>query len=177
MPKDLSQSPISNKLYITFFLIIMAYAFYVSCANFYERTSFSPRNTVRHYSGNEEKLNDESSYEYNENLLQEGFFFPKSYREIIEITHVHAFTISLIIFVMSRILSMTLIRDWIKITIYSVGFVGTIMNLSGPWLIRFKSDVFSLSLITSYFLLGFCFIFLITLPLYEMWFKSRELEI
>jgi hypothetical protein len=177
MPKDLSKSPISNKLYITFFLIIMAYAFYVSCANFYERTSFSPRNTVRHYSGNEEKLNDESSYEYNENLLQEGFFFPKSYREIIEITHVHAFTISLIIFVMSRILSMTLIRDWIKITIYSVGFVGTIMNLSGPWLIRFKSDVFSLSLITSYFLLGVCFIFLITLPLYEMWFKSRESEI
>jgi len=155
----------------------MAYAFYVSCANFYERTNFSPRNTVRHYSGNEEKLNDESSYEYNENLLQEGFFFPKSYREIIEITHVHAFTIPLIIFVMSRILSMTLIRDWIKITIYSVGFVGTIMNLSGPWLIRFKSDVFSLSLITSYFLLGFCFIFLITLPLYEMWFKSKESEI
>jgi len=155
----------------------MAYAFYVSCANFYERTTFSPRNTVRHYSGNEEKPNDESGYEYEESLLQEGFFFPKSYREIIEITHVHAFTISLIIFVMSRILSMTLIRDWIKITIYSVGFVGTIMNLSGPWLIRFKSDVFSLSLITSYFLLGFCFIFLITLPLYEMWFKSRELEI
>ena len=177
MPKDLSKSPISNKLYITFFLIIMAYAFYISCANFYERTSFSPRNTVRHYSGNEEKLNDESSYEYNENLLQEGFFFPKSYREIIEITHVHAFTISLIIFVMSRILSMTLIRDWIKITIYSVGFVGTIMNLSGPWLIRFKSDVFSLSLITSYFLLGACFIFLIALPLYEMWFKSKETEI
>lgn len=177
MPKDLSKSPISNKLSITFFLIIMAYAFYISCANFYERTSFSPRNTVRHYSGNEEKPNDESSYEYNENLLQEGFFFPKSYREIIEITHVHAFTIPLIIFVMSRILSMTLIRDWIKITIYSVGFVGIIMNLSGPWLIRFKSDVFSLSLITSYFLLGFCFIFLITLPLYEMWFKSKESEI
>ncbi len=177
MPKDLSKSPISNKLYITFFLIIMAYAFYISCANFYERTSFSPRNTVRHYSGNEENLNDESSYEYDEDLLQEGFFFPKPYREIIEITHVHAFTIPLIIFVMSRIFSMTLIRDWIKITIYSVGFVGTIMNLSGPWLIRFKSDVFSLSLITSYFLLGFCFIFLITLPLYEMWFKSKESEI
>ncbi len=155
----------------------MGYAFYVSCANFYERTTFSPRNTVRHYSGNEEKPNDESGYEYEESLLQEGFFFPKSYREIIEITHVPAFTIPLIIFVMSRILSMTLIRDWIKITIYSVGFVGTIMNLSGPWLIRFRSDVFSLSLITSYFLLGVCFIFLITLPLYEMWFKSRELEI
>ncbi len=176
MAKDISRSTTSSKLSITFFLIIMAYAFYVSCANFYDRTSFSPRNTVRHYGGNEEKPEDESGYEYNENLLQEGFFFPKPYREIVEITHAHAFAIPLIIFVMSRILSMTLIRDWIKITVYSVAFAGTIMNLSGPWLIRFKSDVFSLSLITSYFLLGACFIFLIALPLYEMWFKSKESE-
>lgn len=173
MPKDLSKSPVSNKLSITFFLIMMAYAFYVSCANFYERTNFSLRNTVRHYSGNEERLDNESGYEYEENLLKEGFFFPKSYREIIEITHVHAFAIPLIIFVMSRILSMTLIRDRVKITIYSVAFAGTVMNLSGPWLVRFKSDVFSISLIASYFLLGMCFTALITIPLYEMWFKSK----
>lgn len=155
----------------------MAYAFFVSCANFYERTNFTPRNTVRHYSGNEEKSNNDSNYKYNESLLQEGLYFPKSNKEIIEITHVHAFTIPLIIFVMSRILSMTLVRDWIKITIYSVAFAGIIMNLSGPWLVRFKSDVFSISLIASYFLLGICFTALISIPVYEMWFKPKEVEI
>ncbi len=174
MARGLSKSPTSNKLSVTFFLILMAYAFYVSCTNFYERTNFTPRNTVRHYSGNEEMTNNESNYEYDENLLQEGFYFPKSYKEIVEITHVHAFTIPLIIFVMSRILSMTLIRDWIKITIYSVAFAGIIMNLSGPWLVRFKSDVFSISLIASYFLLGICFTALISIPMYEMWFKPKE---
>ncbi len=174
MARGLSKSPTSNKLSVTFFLIIMAYAFYVSCANFYARTDFTPRNTVRHYSGNEEKTDNGSDYEYNEDMIREGFFFPKSYKEIIEITHVHAFTIPLIIFVMSRILSMTLIRDWIKITIYSVAFAGVIMNLSGPWLVRFKSDVFSISLIASYFLLGICFTALISIPMYEMWFKSKE---
>ena len=172
--KDISKSSTSNKLSITFFLIIMAYAFYVSCASFYERTNFTPRNTVRHYSGNEEKSNNDSNYKYDDSLLQEGFYFPKSYKEIVEITHVHAFTIPLILFVMSRILSMTLLRDWIKITIYSVGFAGTIMNLSGPWLVRFKSDVFSISLIASYFLLGICFIAFISIPMYEMWFKQKE---
>ena len=177
MARGLSKSPTSNKISVTFFLLLMAYAFFVSCANFYERTDFTPRNTVRHYSGNEEMTNNESNYEYDENLLQEGFYFPKSYKEIIEITHVHAFTIPLIIFVMSRILSMTLLKDWIKITIYSVGFAGTIMNLSGPWLIRFKSDVFSLSLIASYFLLGICFVALISIPMYEMWFKPKEKNI
>lgn len=155
----------------------MAYAFFVSCANFYERTNFTPRNTVRHYSGNEEKSYNDSNYKYNESLLQEGLYFPKSNKEIIEITHVHAFTIPLIIFVMSRILSMTLVRDWIKITIYSVAFAGIIMNLSGPWLVRFKSDVFSISLIASYFLLGICFTALISIPVYEMWFKPKEAEI
>lgn len=174
MARGLSKSPTSNKLSVTFFLLLMAYAFFVSCANFYERTNFTPRNTVRHYSGNEEKPYNESNYEYDENLLQEGFYFPKSYKEIVEITHVHAFTIPLIIFVMSRILSMTLIRDWIKITIYSVAFAGIIMNLSGPWLVRFKSDVFSISLIASYFLLGICFTAFISIPMYEMWFKPKE---
>lgn len=177
MPKGFSKSPTSNKLSVTFFLLLMAYAFFVSCANFYERTNFTPRNTVRHYSGNEEKSYNDSNYKYNESLLQEGLYFPKSNKEIIEITHVHAFTIPLIIFVMSRILSMTLVRDWIKITIYSVAFAGIIMNLSGPWLVRFKSDVFSISLIASYFLLGICFTALISIPVYEMWFKPKEAEI
>ena len=174
--KDISKSSTSNKLSVTFFLIIMAYAFYVSCASFYERTNFTPRNTVRHYSGNEEKPYNVSNNEYDEKLLQEGFHFPKSYKEIVEITHVHAFTIPLILFVMSRILSMTLLRDWIKTTIYSAAFAGTVMNLSGPWLVRFKSDVFSISIIASYFLLGICFIALISIPMYVMWFKSKEAD-
>jgi hypothetical protein len=176
MAKSLSKSPTSNKLSVTFFLLLMAYAFFVSCANFYERTNFTPRNTVRHYSGNEEKSYNDPKYKYDESLLQEGFYFPKSYREIVEITHVHAFTIPLIIFVMSRILSMTLIRDSMKVTIYSTAFAGIIMNLSGPWLVRFKSDVFSISLIASYFLLGICFVALISVPIYEMWFKPKEAD-
>ncbi len=160
---------ISKKLFITFFLIMMGVAFYVSCLNFYERTKFSSQKTVRHYVGNEEDSNEE--YEYNEESLQEGFFFPKSYREILEITHVHAFTIPLVIFVMSRILSMTKIGEGVKITIYSFAFSGAIMNLTGPYLIRFKSEIFTISLIASYLIFGLCFIAFISLPIYEMWFK------
>ena len=150
----------------------MGFAFYVSCLNFCERTKFSSKNTVRHYSGNEENFNDETEYEYNEESLQEGFFFPKSYREILEITHVHAFTIPLVIFVMSRILSMTKIGEVVKITVYSFAFLGTIMNLTGPSLIRFKSDIFTITLIASYLILGSCFIVFMSLPIYEMWFKK-----
>lgn len=178
MPKGLAKSPTSNKLFITFFLLFMGYAFFVSCLNFHERTKFLPKRTLHHYAGNESNLNvesdGESDYEYNDDLMQEGFIFPKSKREIIEITHVHAFAIPLVIFVMSRIFSMTLVRDWIKIAIYTAAFIGTIMQLSGPWLVRFTSGVFTISLITSYFILGFCFLFLISLTLYELWFGKKE---
>ena len=152
---------------------MMGLAFFISCINFYERTKFSPTKTVRHYSGEEEKdFDDESKYEYNEELLQEGFFFPKSYREIVEITHVHTFMVPLIVFVLSRILSMTKIMEGIKSTIYSFAFLGTIMNLSGPWLVRYKSGVFTATLLSSYIILGLCFISFISLPIYEMWFKK-----
>ncbi|GJQ59980.1 MAG: hypothetical protein D8M57_14105 [Candidatus Scalindua sp. AMX11] len=174
MARGLSKSATSNKLFITFFLVLMGGAFSVSCVSFYERTSFAPKKTFHHYNGNEGAYDDELEYEQNDELLQEGFLFPKTYREILEITHVHAFAIPLITFVMSRIFSMTLTREWIKVSIYSLAFTGNLLNLSGPWLIRFKSSAFSLSLITSYYILGFCFLCLTTLPLYEMWFKPKE---
>ncbi|MDR4497444.1 MAG: hypothetical protein MRK02_05910 [Candidatus Scalindua sp.] len=96
MARGLSKSPTSNRLFITFFLVLMGIAFFVSCANFYERTNFSLKKSVNHYRGNGEILDEESEYDYHEDLLQEGFFFPKTYREILEITHVHAFTIPLV---------------------------------------------------------------------------------
>jgi hypothetical protein len=48
------------------------------------------------------------------------------------------------------------------------------MNLSGPLLVRYTSDLFSISIIASYFLLGICFVAFISIPMYEMWFKPKE---
>lgn len=152
---------------------MFGFAFFTSCLNFYERTKFSPKKRYVITAVTLENFDDEQE-EYSEELLQEGFFFPKSFREIIEIPHVHAFTIPLIIFVLSRIFSMTKVREIFKIIIYSFAFIGIIMNLSGPWLIRYKSDIFTLSLITTYIILGLCFIFFISMPIYDMWLKKSE---
>lgn len=170
--------PLNKKLFITFFLILMGIAFGVSCLNFFERTGFSPRWTRDHYNGNRENVHGETEYDENEHISPAGLFFPKSYREILAITHVHTFMIPLIVFVMSRILSMTDIREGIKVTVYSTAFAGTGMNLSGPYLIRFKSGIFSLSLLASYIVLGLCFITYISLSLWVMWFKKtgRDVE-
>jgi hypothetical protein len=143
----------------------MGTAFFFSCLNSYDRTHFSPKQTSHHYKGSEESRN-----------CEEEFSYPMSYGEVIEVMHVHAFLIPLIIFVMSRILSMTGTGEGIKITIYVSTFIGVIMNLSGPYLIINASDIFSTVLILSYIILGSCFIAFISLPICKMWSRKPAEE-
>lgn len=149
---------ISKKIYITFFLIAMGTAFFFSCLNSYDRTGFSSNQTINHYKGSE-----------GVQVNGDDFSYPMSYREIIEVMHVHAFMIPLIIFVMSRILSMTGTGEGIKTTVFIAAFIGTILNLSGPFLIRYTSEMFTISLISSYIILGSCFTTFISLPIFKMW--------
>ncbi len=149
---------LSKKIFITFFLIAMGPAFFFSCLNSYDRTHFSPEQTSHHYKGSEEGQG-----------YGEEFSYPMSYGEVIEVMHVHAFLIPLVIFVMSRILSMTGTGEGVKITVYVSAFIGVIMNLSGPYLIINASDIFAISLIASYIILGSCFITFISLPICKMW--------
>lgn len=160
---------LNKKISITFFLITVGVAFFFSCLNFCERTGFSITDTKNHYGSREESFHDEVETEYHEEDFQEVYFLPKTYREILEITHVHAFVVPLIIFVMSRILSMTGTGEGIKITVFAFAFIGTVLNLSGPCLIRYESDRFSISLLASYIILGPCFITFISLPLCKIW--------
>ena len=161
----MSAFTIGKKIFITFFLIAMGAAFFFSCLNSYDRTKFSPKQTIHHYKGSE-KI---QGYE-------EEFSYPMSYGEVIEVMHVHAFMIPLIIFVMSRILSMTSTGEGVKITVYVSAFIGTIMNLSGPYLISYTSEIFTISLIASYIILGSCFITFISLPVSKMWLRKSVEE-
>ena len=156
---------LSKKIFITFFLVAMGTAFFFSCLNSYDRTKFSPKQTINHYKGSEgnQGYGEVSSY-------------PMSYREVIEVMHVHAFLIPLIIFVMSRILSMTKAGEGIKITVYVSAFIGVILNLSGPYLIIYASEIFTISLIASYIILGSCFIAFISLPICKMWSRKPAEE-
>ncbi len=163
---------LNKKIAITFFLMTMGVAFFFSCFNFCEKTVFSPTQSINHYGDGEERFSDEKENEYNEEGFQDDYFLPKTYREILEITHVHAFMIPLIIFVMSRILTMTGTDEGVKITVFVFAFIGTILNLFGPYLIRYKSDVFAISLLASYIILGLCFVAFISLPLCKMWSRK-----
>lgn len=165
--------PISNKIFFTFFLSIITVAIGLGFLNYYERTGFSPQKTVRYYCGDEEEdLDKPLSAEENMARLEEGLAFPKSYRELLEVTHTHIFSIPIVVFILSRILAMTHTREGLKITIYGVSFVGIILNLVAPWLIRYVCHHFVITFTISNILLLLSFCAYIFIPLYEMWFRK-----
>ncbi len=167
--------PISNKIFFTFFLSIMTVAIGLGFLNYYERTAFSPQKTIRYYCGDEEKeLDVPQSVEENKAKLEEGLFFAKSYRELLEVTHTHIFSIPIVIFILSRILAMTHTREGLKITIYGVSFMGIILNLAAPWLIRYVCNHFVVTFTISNILLILSFGAYIFIPIYEMWFKREH---
>lgn len=167
--------PINNKIFFTFFLSIVTIAIGVGFLNYYERTGISPQKAIRYYRGDEEEDFDVSlSAEEVESKLEEGMFFPKSYRELLEVTHTHVFSIPIIIFILSRIFSMTRIREGIKIAVYSISFAGVILNVGAPWLIRYVHHHFVVTFIISNILLILGFGAYISVPLYEMWFRKNH---
>lgn len=164
--------PISNKIFFTFFLFIMSIAIGLGFLNYYERTGLSAQKTIRYYCGDkEEEVDTPLSDEENRVKLEEGLFFPKSYRELLEVTHTHIFSIPIVLFILSRILAMTHTREGLKIVIYGISFMGVILNLAAPWLIRYASPHFVITFTISNILLILSFGAYIFIPLYEMWFR------
>lgn len=169
MPRRLSSASLSNKLFFSFFLIFMGISMGVAFLNFVERTKFSPAKVEHYYLGNVREDEPEDAP-----LPEEGLHFPKTKRELLEVTHVHTFSIPLIFFVLSRILSMTATREGLKIATYVASFVGIVCNLIGPWLVRYVSPGFSLLLLFSYIILASALVVYIVCPMYEMWGTKEE---
>ena len=172
----LSAAPISTKIYFTLFLSFIACAFVIGMLNYYDKTRFSYDRTVRYYRGDEdsfkpslpskEDVRQPSSYE-------QGMFFQKTYQELLSTTHTHCFSIAIVLFVLSRILSMTTIRECIKISIYSLAFAGMAANLGAPWLITFVTPYATIMLSLSNIALSISFGAYVIIPLYEMWLGQK----
>ena len=173
----LSSAPISTKIYFTLFLSFIACAFVIGMLNYYDKTRFSYDRTVRYYRGDEDtfKPSQHPVGAIHELPLRanEGMFFQKTYQELLSTTHTHCFSIAVVLFVLSRILSMTTVRECIKISIYSLAFAGLAANLGAPWLITFVTPYATIILSLSNIALSISFGAYIIIPLYEIWLGQK----
>ena len=146
------------RLVYTFFVGAIGIGFAFTLYWAYSMNGLSYDGVVAHYLGSDATFGE-----------------PKSFHELAEITHFHMFTMPIVFLILVHIFFLTMAPIWLKITMAYVAFAGVGLDLLSPWLIRYVSEVFALTL-----LLGDCFMIgsfaiMSAIPLYEMWILKRRL--
>jgi|KBSMisStaDraftv2_1062788.scaffolds.fasta_scaffold316186_2 hypothetical protein len=147
----------SLKLAITGLLLLAVVGLGVAALQVYVRTGMTPTGALLHYRGNEATLQ-----------------YPKSFAEMVSITHVHAFTMPMVAFVLAAAFVATNAREWLKRLVVIALFTGMVLELGVPWLVRY-GPAWSVHLFPLAGVLLFGgLVASVGLPLYEMWLSPAK---
>ena len=72
-------------------------------------------------------------------------------------------------------LYLTMASNRLKVLMTWMGFGGVMLDLISPWLIRYVSPAFVLTMLTGDLLMSISFLIMMAIPLYEMWFVGSPL--
>jgi hypothetical protein len=100
--------------------------------------------------------------------------FPKTFRELVEVTHFHAFVMGLVYLVLAHLLVATNAPAGVKRAAIVVGLLGLVGDLIGAWLVRYVSAGFAYMEIASWLGEWFGFAAFVFYPLREMWFGDGK---
>ena len=143
---------VSVKIAVSGFLILAIVGLGVAALQVYVRTGLTPQGALLHYRGNEATLQ-----------------YPMSFRELVEITHAHAFTIPLLVLVLSAALTLSSTSESLKRFVTLALLTGAVLELGLPWLVRYGPGwTVHLFMLTGALLGGGVFV-AAGIPLYEMW--------
>jgi hypothetical protein len=96
--------------------------------------------------------------------------FPKTFREIVEVTHFHAFTMGLVYLVLAHLFIATPVRPTLKRVLVVLAFAGLAGDLVSPWLVRYVSAAFAYVQLVSWAAEWIGFGAFVGVPIVEMWF-------
>jgi hypothetical protein len=146
------------RLVYTFFLLLMFAGFGFTFFWAHSMTGLSPKGIADHYLGSDMTFGE-----------------PMSFRELAEVTHFHLFTMPVVFMILVHVLYLTMASNRTKILMTWMGFGGVILDLVSPWLIRYLSPFFVLSMLAGDIMMVVSFLAMMVIPIYEMWFAKQPL--
>lgn len=152
------RAPLHTRVLLTLFNATVVLGTAVSILMYRVRTGLTAAGAGAYYTGNE------STAGPGEELL-----FARSFREMLDVTHAHAFSQPFLFFVLCHIFALTRASDRWKIAVYVASFVSVIVDLGVPYLIRFVSPAFAALQIANSALMTLALAVLLLVPTYEMW--------
>ena len=102
--------------------------------------------------------------------------FPKTFRELVEVTHFHSFIMGIVYLVLAHLFIATAIDPRLKIWLIVLAFAGLLGDLIAPWLIRYGASGFAYLQLASWISQWIGFAGFVYCPIREMWFSYERQE-
>jgi len=151
--------PFSLKLLITGLLLGTALAYAAAIIYTHTKIGGSYASIITYYRGSEQ-----------------GMDFPLEFTELIGLTHLHLFNLSLLSFLLGLIFLQTSTRESLKSGAIALAFISVFLYCASGWLIRYIGPEFAWVLIASNIGLGFTFSLFLLVPLLELWLPEPLLH-
>ncbi|PIQ82444.1 MAG: hypothetical protein COV76_03620 [Candidatus Omnitrophica bacterium CG11_big_fil_rev_8_21_14_0_20_64_10] len=149
---ELGHAPRRTKIAYTWLLLYLLLGLGTIVAIETIKTGWTPQGVADYYRGNEEK-----------------FIFQKTPLEMLEVAHMHLFTIPVVFFILGHAFLMTMLKEAFKIRVVAVAMAAVFGSIASPWAVRFGSGAFGAVKVISDAALSMTLIFMVVYPLYEMW--------
>lgn len=101
-----------------------------------------------------------------------AMLFGKTARQLLELTHFHAFSMAIVYLVMAHLLIATGASDRTKRVAVVAGAAGLAGDVAGPWLVRYVAPGFAWLLLASWIVEWWAFAVFVWWPVREMWFSD-----
>jgi hypothetical protein len=152
------RAPLQTRVLLTLFNVTIVLATAVSIVMYRVRTGLTPAGARDYYLGNEHtaRAGDE-------------LLFARSFRELLDVTHDHAFSQPFLFFVLCHIFALTRVSDGAKIVVYVASFGSVLVDLAAPYLIRYVSPALAPIQIANGVVMTVVLLVLLAVPTYEMW--------
>jgi hypothetical protein len=105
--------------------------------------------------------------------------FEKTFRELIELTHFHAFSMAVVYLILAHLMIATRAPGWVKRWTIALGFAGLTGDIAGLWLVRYVSAHFAWLELAAWLGEWLAFPAFVICPIWDMWILgpvSREDE-
>jgi len=148
------RAPFQTRVLLTLFNGMIVLATGVGILMYRVRTGLSATGARDYYLGNEGTASAGKELQ-----------FARSFKELLDVTHDHAFSQPFLFFVLCHIFALTRVSDRLKITVYVASFGSVLIDLASP-----LSPAFAPLQVVNSVVMSLALLVLLAVPTYEMWF-------
>jgi hypothetical protein len=153
---QLRSASLETRIAYTGFLLLMLPALSTLVALSFGRMGLDPQSIAAHYRGGDSEMS-----------------FPKTFWQLVEVSHFHLFTIPVAVLILSHLLYATPASPRLRIYLTSITFAGAFLDAVGPWAVRYGSASFAYLLLVGWMLLAGGALLIVLLTLIAMWMPKR----